>query len=119
MDVIRGTPVSERLVDLDVLAQYVGNDRLLQRRISQRFLQSTRQAVIELQQAVERDDFAHIGGLAHRIKPSAMAMGAGILCELATDLEKASREKCAVTIREQLRKLTPLMMQLEGEIAAL
>lgn len=116
---MQSAPVCERLVNLDVLAQYVGNDPLLQRRISQRFLESTRQAVAEMQQAAEQDGFARICNLAHRIRPSAVAMGAARLGELATHLERASRDQCSEKVREQLAKLTAILAQLEGEIASL
>ncbi len=109
----------ERLVNLDVLAQYVGSDPLLQRRISKRFLESTRQVVAEMQQAAEQDGFARISNLAHRIRPSAVAMGAARLSELASHLEQASRDQCSERVREQLVKLTAILAQLEGEIASL
>ncbi len=110
---------SERLVNLDVLVQYVGPNPALQRRVSQKFLESARTTAYEMKQAAISGNYAEIGQLAHRFKPSALAMGATKMGDLAGLLEHAANRNCGEIIHEQLEYLAPLLAQLEREIATL
>lgn len=108
-----------RLVNLDVLAQYVGPNTALQRRISQKFLETARSTAHEMQQAALVGNYAQIGHLAHRFKPSALAMGATRIGDLAALLEHAANENCGEIVNEQLGYLVPMLAQLEWEISVL
>lgn len=108
-----------RLVNLEVLAQYVGTDPMLQRRVSQKFLESFRLTVAEMVSAAAAPDYALIGQLAHRLRPSALAMGAGLMGELVEQLEVAAVVGDRETVDEYLGNLAPMLAQLEREIAAM
>ena len=108
-----------RLVNLEILAQYVGTNPVLQRKVSQKFLETARNTVLEMQRAAAIPDYTLLGSLAHRIKPSALAMGARVMGDLAAQLEQAAIEGCDETVHEHLNCLAPMLVQLEREIAAL
>jgi HPt (histidine-containing phosphotransfer) domain-containing protein len=110
---------SKTVVDLEVLAQYVGSNPALLRQVSHKFLLSARQTIEEMQQAAESDQHDQVASLAHRITPSARAMGATRMIEPLLRLEQAAKEKCGDTEQEQLRYLIPILGQLEQEITAL
>lgn len=110
---------SETLVDLEVLAQYVGSNPMLLRQVSQKFLLSARQTIEQMHQAADAQLHDQVASLAHRLKPSVRAMGATRMSEHLLQLEQAAREECSEVVREQLSYLTPILGQLEQEIAAL
>lgn len=107
------------LVNLDVLAEYVGSDPILLRQVSHKFLLSARQTLEEMRQAAELDRHDQVASLVHRIKPSVLAMGATRMVELLLRLEQAALDECGEVVDEHLRSLTPILGQLEREIAAL
>lgn len=110
---------NEALVNLEVLAQYVGSNPALLRQVSQKFLLSARQTIEEMRHAAESARHDQVASLAHRIKPSVRAMGATRMVELLLQLEKAAADRCDEAIHEQLAYLTPMLARLEREIAAL
>lgn len=111
--------VDVRLIKLEVLAQYVGTDPVLQRRVSQKFLESVRETVVEMMSAAAAMDYARIERLAHRLKPSLLAMGARPIGELVEQLEAAADAGNAETVDEYLGNFEPMLAQLEQEIAAM
>ncbi|MYM91263.1 transporter substrate-binding domain-containing protein [Rugamonas sp. FT82W] len=73
--------------DLSVLACLcVGNPERLRRYVGA-FMDSLRQAIAEVNLAIERQDSAAIGALGHRIKSTASTAGANGLAELGRALE--------------------------------
>jgi HPt (histidine-containing phosphotransfer) domain-containing protein len=113
------TVESETLVDLEVLAQYVGSNPILLREVSQKFLLSARQTIEQMRHAAESELHDQVASLAHRLKPSVRAMGATRMTEHLQQLELAAEEKCSEAIDKQLAHLTPILARLEHEIAAL
>lgn len=113
------TADSETLVDLEVLAQYVGSNPALLRQVSQKFLLTARQTVEEMRYAADLERHDHVASLAHRLKPSVRAMGATKMTELLLQLELAAEEERGEAIDMQLENLTPILARLEREIAAL
>ncbi len=107
------------LVDLEVLAQYVGSNPVLLRQISEKFLLSAQETIEEMRQAAVLGQFSQVASLAHRLKPSVRAVGAIGMIEQVLRLEQAARDECGGEIQKQLNALTPVLVQLEQEIAAL
>ncbi len=111
--------VSERLVNFEVLAQYVGTNPVLQRRVSRKFIESARQTLAEMERAAATRDYESLGRLAHRIRPSVMAMGAAPLTHVVTQMEQAALSKSVEAVHQHLEYLAPMLAQIEREIAAM
>ncbi len=109
----------EGLVRLDVLTEYVGSDSEVQQQILKKFLQTARDTVSEINDAIAEDDLEQVGLLAHRIKSSARALGAEALVSLLQTMEQAGKEERREEILAQQQSLAPLLEKLENEIATL
>jgi HPt (histidine-containing phosphotransfer) domain-containing protein len=72
-----------------------------------------------MHQAADAELHDQVASLAHRLKPSVRAMGATRMSEHLLKLEQAAEEKCGEAIHRQLEHLTPILVRLECEIAAL
>jgi len=88
------TPVAETtwtgdpdVIDLAVLAELVGDDKLKMREFALKFLASVRGDMKEIEAALERNDLAALGALGHHVKSPARMTGAIGFARLSQELE--------------------------------
>ena len=97
------------MIDLSVLAELVGDNKLEMRKFALRFLESARQEMNEIESALERKDLAALGALGHHNKSPASMVGAkGFfnLCQALEDMGKnAEGMEQALNIVSQMRPL--------------
>jgi len=67
------------VIDLAVLAELVGDDKLKMREFALKFLASVRGDMKEIEAALERNDLAALGALGHHVKsPARMTVRLGL-----------------------------------------
>ncbi|MCQ4347459.1 PAS domain S-box protein [Pseudomonas stutzeri] len=82
---------ADRLLEPAALGALVGDDRAMIAEILHDYLKALRSLRPQLQEAFARRDIDGVGALAHRLKSSSRAVGAGPLGQLFEDLEQAVR----------------------------
>ena len=75
------------VIDLAVLAELVGDDKLKMREFALKFLASVRGDMKEIEAALERNDLAALGALGHHVKSPARMTGAIGFARLSQELE--------------------------------
>lgn len=106
------------IIDLRVLATLIGNDPEKIGFYIDRFRESARNTLSEMEQALIKNDFAALSRLGHRIKSVAFTMGAmrfGHICEA---LEQEDLEGGLVSARSAVDELKSLMGQIEQVLAS-
>src|SRR3989338_8074948 len=93
------------IIDLAVLAELVGGNRLKMREFALKFLASARQDMAEVEAALERKDLAALGALGHHIKSPARMAGAMGFANLCQALEHSEDAEQARNIVSQMRPL--------------
>jgi len=93
------------IIDLAVLAELVGGNRLKMREFALKFLASARQDMAEVDAALERKDLAALGALGHHIKSPARMAGAMGFANLCQALEHSEDAEQARNIVSQMRPL--------------
>jgi signal transduction histidine kinase/DNA-binding response OmpR family regulator len=86
----RGDTNEAVVIDLKILEELTGNDAQKVRRFALRFLDSARDTVKDLHDAILFNDLDRINDLGHRLKSSARACGAIRCSEIAVFLENLS-----------------------------
>ena len=81
-----GTPV----VDLDVLAELIGDDAQVMREVLAAFRANTARSAAELAQAQAGGAVQAVGDIAHKLKSAARAIGAARLGQVCADIEEAA-----------------------------
>src|SRR5574340_134258 len=87
------SPGDPAAIDLAVLAELVGDDRENIRRFALKFIESTREDITGIEEALERKDMVALSSLGHRAKsPANMAGALGMrdLCQSLEDLKGSS-----------------------------
>ena len=103
-------------VDFDALARGVGGGRERMRKYAFLFVASARDALADIDAALEAGDMAAVGALAHRLKSSARAVGAGPFASLCEEIEgQAARPAQARALAARLRAQ---LARVEREIGA-
>ncbi|BDT59758.1 hypothetical protein MasN3_32520 [Massilia varians] len=103
-------------VDFDALARGVGGERDRMRKYAFLFLASARDALADIDAALATGDMATVGALAHRLKSSARAVGAGPFASLCEEIEsQAARPAQARALAARLRAQ---LARVEREIGA-
>ncbi len=74
-------------IDLDVLAEFVGDDPVVIADMVQAFRQSAAQSSAELEQALNAGSMQAVADAAHKLKSSARAIGGTRLGQLCADIE--------------------------------
>ncbi|WP_292038726.1 Hpt domain-containing response regulator, partial [Massilia sp. UBA6681] len=74
-------------VDFEALAASFGGERERMGKYAFLFVSSARDALAEIDAALERGDMARVGAVAHRVKSSARAVGAGAFASLCEEIE--------------------------------
>lgn len=81
------------VIDLAVLAELVGGDKLKMREFAIKFLASVRGDMREIEAALERNDLAALGALGHHVKSSARMTGAIGFANLLSCFGKVWQER--------------------------
>jgi signal transduction histidine kinase/CheY-like chemotaxis protein/HPt (histidine-containing phosphotransfer) domain-containing protein len=112
-------------LDLAQLSVTSGGDRDRMRKYAFLFLESARDALVEIDTALARGDLATAASVAHRIKSSARAIGAGGFGAVCEDLEAQPVRQQGKTgpagtaqARALAARLRALLVRLEREIVA-
>ena len=108
-------------IDLSVLSELLDQDQEKVRQFAQVFLQSTHEGLRELDAALVRGDLALTRELGHRIKASALIVGALGMAQLCQDLENMPKSDIGVDMAVAgaiVRQLLALLAQ-AGELILL
>ncbi|MBN9061359.1 MAG: PAS-domain containing protein [Rhizobiales bacterium] len=95
----------EPALDRSVLADLFGDDDATIDRLIGSFVETTRAALADIDQAFDRGDAPSISDIAHRMKGSARMVGARKLAEVAEEIEKAAKAGDVAAARAHLRGL--------------
>ncbi|KFC75740.1 CHASE domain-containing protein [Massilia sp. LC238] len=102
-------------VDFEALAASFGGERERMGKYAFLFVSSARDALAEIDAALLRGDMARVGAVAHRVKSSARAVGAGAFASLCEEIEaQAGRPAQARALAARLRAQ---LARVEREIA--
>ncbi len=84
---------ASNIIDFSILAEIIGNNHAQMHEFAQKFLNSARQDLSQVESALQARDWANVRQLGHHIKGAARMVGASELAKLCLDLEKYSRGK--------------------------
>jgi PAS domain S-box-containing protein len=96
------------IIDLGVLASRVGSDPAKIAKYTERFVETTRDALGEMRSALAARDLPVLGSLGHRLKSAALTVGAmrfGKLCQELESLKDSNDLDTAQAKVEQLHEL--------------
>ena len=105
-----------QVFDLNVLATFIGNDPALQRSMLQKFIEQTRQTLVDIHDLLQHNHASAIGALGHKLKASARTVGATVLTELFERLEMAGKAEEWAAINETVLQITEMMEKLEHQV---
>jgi len=113
---------SAELFDMAMLAQTFGNKPEKMRKYALMFLDSARDSLAEVDEALGRGDSRRLSELGHRIKSSARAVGAMSFAELCLALERlkpdAPPQEAQAIVAQMHLMLERLKTQIAGEMSA-
>jgi signal transduction histidine kinase/CheY-like chemotaxis protein/HPt (histidine-containing phosphotransfer) domain-containing protein len=101
---------SRPVVDRAALREWLGEDEVMMRAVLREFLDSAREAAREIETALSVSDTATVLLAAHRLRGSALSIGARAIGQVAAKLEEAARPGHCMECREMLG---PLARELE------
>ncbi len=105
------------MLDMAALSTTFGGNPAKMRKYAFMFLDSARDGLAELAQALDRGDGERVSDLGHRIKSSARAVGATSFGQLCLTLENMRGSFDPVHARELMARMYALLEQLEQHIA--
>jgi HPt (histidine-containing phosphotransfer) domain-containing protein len=103
---------------MEAFAASFGQDRDKMRKFAFLFLDSAREGLAEIDVALARSDLARAGAVAHRIKSSALAVGAGSFAEVCNDLEAQPARGNLPQGRALAARLRGLYARIERQVGA-
>jgi CheY-like chemotaxis protein/HPt (histidine-containing phosphotransfer) domain-containing protein len=106
------------LLDMDALAATFGGNQDKMRKYAFLFLDSARDGLAELSEALDRQDLARAADLGHRIKSSARAVGAMSFGDLCLALEGFRNGGTVPEARAIVNQMYPLLDRLRTHIVA-
>jgi PAS domain S-box-containing protein len=105
------------IIDLAVLAELVGGNRLKMREFALKFLASARQDMAEVEAALERKDLVALDALGHHIKSPARMAGAIGFATLCEALQKYSKDGASMEqIRGVVSQMRPLLDRINERV---
>jgi len=107
---------AEKLIDLAVLARMVGHDPQKIHKYAVMFLAAARSGLDEMEAVYDRQDMENLAGLGHRLKSSALAVGAAGFGNLCQRLESLKRHSDAPEARRVIDQLHDLLARIGEEI---
>ncbi|MES2741252.1 MAG: CHASE domain-containing protein [Pseudomonadota bacterium] len=105
------------ILDLGALAQTFNNKPDKMRRYAMLFLDTARESLAEMQDAMDRGDLGQLADLGHRTKSSARAIGATSFAGMCETLESFRDSHDLVLARRTLAGMEPLLDRLSEHIA--
>jgi HPt (histidine-containing phosphotransfer) domain-containing protein len=112
------TPVAAaEMFDISALAQTFNNKPEKMRKYAVMFLDSAREGMVEIHEALAQGDMARLSELGHRIKSSARAVGAMHFGELCLALERLGADADPARARYIVAQMQPMLDHLQGHIA--
>ncbi len=106
-------------VDLSVLSRILNGDLTKVRRFGDKFLDTARVALQDLQSASSRHDLVAMSRLCHKLRPAAATVGATRLAELCQELEAACNAGDGRQADRLLADLPPLVDEVAAQLATL
>jgi PAS domain S-box-containing protein len=103
-------------IDLKVLGQLLNNDPAKIAKFAQKFVNTSRAALTEMQTAYESGDLERLAGLCHKQKSAAASVGARSSTALYEALEAASKAGDRQQLQALLTRLPPLLEQVALQI---
>jgi len=104
------------IIDFAVLAEWVGNDQIKMNNFALKFIDSTKEDIAEMEDALERNDMAAVSDLGHRAKSGANFVGAIGFYKLCQALEKGGDSMDAEQARSIVNKLRPLLERIREQV---
>ena len=105
------------ILDLATLALTFSNDTVKMRKYTQLFLDTARDGIAEMEQAMALEDLGRLADLGHRSKSSALAVGAHAFAGLCTSIEGLRRGGDLQQARVLLAALAPALAQVAEQIS--
>ncbi|WP_035817924.1 CHASE domain-containing protein [Janthinobacterium sp. RA13] len=105
------------ILDLGTLALTFSNDAAKMRKYTQLFLDTARDGIAEMEQAMALEDLGRLADLGHRSKSSALAVGAHAFAGLCTSIEGLRVGGDLQQARTLLTALRPALAQVAEQIS--
>jgi HPt (histidine-containing phosphotransfer) domain-containing protein len=105
------------MFDISALSQTFGNKQEKMRKYALMFLDSARDGMVEVNEAMADADLVRLSELGHRIKSSARAVGAMSFADLCLALEHLQAGADPAVARAIVVQMQPLLDQLKDYIA--
>ena len=105
------------VLDVSALARTFSNDPVKMRKYAQLFLDTARDGLAEMEQALALEDLKRLADLGHRTKSSALAVGATAFAALCLQLEGLRRGGDLLQARALLAQMEPALAQVAEEIS--
>ncbi|MTW06045.1 Hpt domain-containing protein, partial [Pseudoduganella ginsengisoli] len=105
------------MFDITALAVTFNNKPEKMRKYAVMFLDSARDGMVEVNEALAQGDMARLSELGHRIKSSARAVGAMHFGELCLALEHLKPDADPARARYIVAQMQPMLDHLQGHIA--
>ncbi len=109
--------IDPKMLDMTALSTTFGGNPAKMRKYAFMFLDSARDGLDELGQALDRHDGERVSDIGHRIKSSARAVGATSFGQLCMELEDMRGNFDAAGARERVTRMYALLEKLERHIA--
>ena len=110
-------PPAEPAVDLTKLTALFGQDRNKLARLAEVFLRTAGETLVQMQQAREHGALDELGRLAHKLKGSAVALGAASLATSCQAIESAARQDDGAMAEAALDRLPRLLRAVARELS--
>ena len=108
---------NQAVLDVNALARTFSNDPVKMRKYAQLFLDTARDGLAEMEQAMALEDLKRLADLGHRTKSSALAVGATAFASLCLQLESLRRGGDLPQARALLAQMEPALAQVAEEIS--
>lgn len=104
------------IIDLSVLAELIGGNKLEMREFALKFLASARQDLTEIEAALERNDLATLGTLGHHNRAPAIMVGAMGFANLCQALELSKDSVNMDQARDIVSQMRPMLDRINKQI---
>jgi len=115
---LHGDNAAAPAIDRSVLDPWIGGDEGARRDLLDKFRLSAAESRRDIETAMAAGDLAALAAAAHRLKGSALAVGARALGDAAATLERAAKAGDRATCQDGLGPLAVEVQRAQGELAA-
>ncbi len=109
-------PDSNKNIDLNVLGKFFSNAPEKIGIFAEKFINSARQGLSEIDEAYRGENLAELCALGHRLKSSARTVGANGFADLCHSLEQLKQDGSLKQAQAMIAKLHPLLDQIALEV---